>query len=129
LKTHKFRVRPFFKTTLKYLEWKELQQSVEKEKSKQYVLDMVIKKVKHLLSDTPIILNIEEYKGLRHDQRFSISEESYAYIKEFSEKNGLLIAESLEVFLFIYCKNELTHSELEKNGLFNWNIDIGWKGD
>ena len=114
-------------TCLKYLEWKALVNDVSKENTKQFILDEMILFMRKLLSDKEFKLEIPEFKGYRHDQRFSLSEESNKYVRDFAEQHNLLIAEALEVLLYLYFELVLSHSEVEQNGLKNWNIKVEWK--
>jgi hypothetical protein len=127
LNTYKFRVRPFFKTSLHYLEWRELVTDVKKEDKKLFVLNDVLLHMRERLMVHEVKLQIEEFKGLRHDQRFSLTDESNQFVREFSKQNQLLIAESLEVLLYLYCEQRFSQEEMKKNGLHNWNIKTEWK--
>lgn len=127
MKTHKIRVRPYFITCLKYLEWKALLSDIEREKSKLFVLDKVITKMKETLEQKQIFLEFEKFKGYRHDQRFSLSESAVTYIKEFAEKNNLLIAESVEILLYLYCNQNLDSEEFKQCGLGYWGINVSWE--
>jgi DNA modification methylase len=127
LKTYKFRVRPFFITSLHYLEWKQLTADVNRENAKQFVLNDVILNMKEQLKVKEVILQINDFKGYRHDQRFSLSEESNHFVREFAEQNQLLLAEGIEILLYLYCKEVFSEQEMKQNGLGNWNIKVEWK--
>lgn len=124
MSTYKFRVRPYFKTTLQYLEWKELLDDVSQENTKQFVLDKILLTIKKQLSQFEIFIHHESFKGARHDQRFSLTKESNEFLRGFAEKNNLLIAEALEILLFIHCQQVLTDDEMRINGLENWAIKV-----
>ena len=127
MNTYKFRVRPYFKTSLHYLEWKTLISDVKREDKKLYVLNDVVLHMKERLAAQEVKLQIEDFKGLRHDQRFSLSDESNQFVREFAERNQLLLAEGLEVLLYLYCEQEFSQKEMKENGLNNWNIKVEWK--
>lgn len=127
MNTYKMRVRPYFMTALKYLEWKRLLDDVSNEDTKLFVLDEAVLSVKELLKKREVHFHIIGFKGQRHDQRFSLSSESNEFIREFAEKNYILIAEALELILYVYCEQVLTQSEMKENGLLNWNFKVEWK--
>lgn len=83
--------------------------------------------MKERLAAQEVKLQIEDFKGLRHDQRFSLSDESNQFVREFAERNQLLLAEGLEVLLYLYCEQEFSQKEMNENGLNNWNIKVEWK--
>jgi hypothetical protein len=113
-------------TSLQYLKWKELVAEVNKENAKQYVLDDVIIRMKKILEEKELKIQIEDFNGYRRDQRFSISDESNHFVREFAEKNNFLLAEGLEVLQYLYCELFLDEKEMEQNGLMNWNIKVEW---
>lgn len=127
VKTYKFRVRPYFITSLHYLEWKRLVVDVKRENAKQFMLNDVVLHMKERLAVEEVKLQIEDFKGLRHDHRFSLSDDSNQFVREFADKNKLLLAEALEVLLYLYCEQEFSQEEMKQNGLRNWNIKVEWK--
>ncbi|MFT0137133.1 hypothetical protein ACEK07_00195 [Alcanivoracaceae bacterium MT1] len=126
METFKFRVRPFFKTSLLYLEWKELCADVNKEHAKQFVLDKVVMTIQEKLSNYELKIHMDSFKGYRHDLRFSLSKQSNDFIREFAKKNQLYIAEALEIILYVYCSEFLSTQEIKDNGLHNWQIGFQW---
>lgn len=97
---------------------------VKKENSKQFVLDGIILRMKRYLAENEYKIQMDEFKGYRHDQRFSLSDESNQFVRDFSKRNNLLIAEGIELILYLYCDQAFSIKEMKQNGLYNWNIKV-----
>lgn len=123
------RIRPDYFKVLTYLEFQADKQGVER----HAYINNVVRFSLDFLVENGIRYEIEEYEPMRKGKGFFLKKETFNlfderyklvsnyYLSKYLKK--LLVAEFMELIIYIYCINQLTEDELKLIDI-NWGIKV-----